>query len=459
MKKPSTILAIIGKAGRKSNKQYGNNAGIMNLLKHFDNVAKVFAYRQELIDLGWLPKETTQEEFQDDVYANVYNMKSPVSEEGTVVPPKYKDKNAPVFEEEEPDTTPGLYQPKYAYTEEEEVGAADYYKREMLKAEKKIRRLQSEAFIGKEKVNRMAEAAASVQPAIIKMNMVNSGKCSGKYHNVLPISDLHFGEVVQPNVAFGYNKYNPDIAIHRLEKLFEDNYRFATMYGCDYLHILLLGDLISGEIHDELRATNAYTAPKCVSVLNSALTGIILSYAKLYKFVKISCVVGNHSRTGKKLQSKNRSQDNYEHIIYSTLKDRCEAEANNIVVEFDDEAAVLMTTVGNQTWMLEHGDRYNGSTAAAGAINTVLRKIGNDLRRNHADVAIMGHWHTGAEGAVDAREDGKMTKVYINPSIVGPDDFATTVLHAYYPAESNIFITDGSDIVAKVSIDLSTVQD
>ena len=459
MKKPSNILAIIGKAGRKSPKQHGNNTGIKNLLKHFDTVAKVFAYKQELIDMGWLPKGISQEEFQNQVYANVYNLKSKVSEEGTVVPPKVIDRTAPKYDEDEPDVTKGLYQPKYAYTEEEEVGAADFYKREMLKAEKKIRKLQAEAFIGKEKVNRMAEAAAEVKPAIVKMNMVNSGKCSGKYHNVLPISDLHFGEVVQPNVAFGYNKYNPDIAIHRLEKLFEDNYRFATMYGCDDLHILLLGDLISGEIHDELRETNAYTAPKCVSVLNSVLTGIIIKYAKLYKRVKISCVVGNHSRTGKKLQSKNRAQDNYEHIIYSTIKDRCEAETTNVDVEFDDEAAVLITTIGNQKWMLEHGDRYKGSTAAAGAINTILRQIGNDLRRNHADVAIMGHWHTGAEGAVDAREDGKMTKVYVNPSIVGPDDFATTVLHAYYPAESNIFITDGNDIVAKVSIDLSTVQE
>ena len=128
-------------------------------------------------------------------------------------------------------------------------------------------------------------------------------------------------------------------------------------------------------------------------------------------------------------------------------------------VEFDDEAPFLVTNVGNQKWMLEHGDRYKGSTAAAGAINTVLRTIGNDLRRNHADVAIMGHWHTGAEGAVDAREDGRMTKVYINPSIVGPDDFATTVLHAFYPAESSIFITTGDAVKSKISIDLSDIQE
>ena len=109
--------------------------------------------------------------------------------------------------------------------------------------------------------------------------------------------------------------------------------------------------------------------------------------------------------------------------------------------------------------MLEHGDRYKGSTAAAGAINTVLRQIGNDLRRNHADVAIMGHWHTGAEGAIDAREDGRMTKVYINPSLVGPDNFAVTTLHAFYPASSNIFITNGNAITAKIGIDLCDIQD
>jgi hypothetical protein len=73
----------------------------------------------------------------------------------------------------------------------------------------------------------------------------------------------------------------------------------------------------------------------------------------------------------------------------------------------------------------------------------------------------MGHWHVGAEGAIDAHDDngqGTNVKVYINPSIVGPNDFAVNNLHAYYPAESNIFITDGDQVVAKVSIDLSDVQ-
>jgi hypothetical protein len=109
--------------------------------------------------------------------------------------------------------------------------------------------------------------------------------------------------------------------------------------------------------------------------------------------------------------------------------------------------------------MLEHGDRYKGSTAAAGAINTVLRNIGNDIRRNHADVAIMGHWHTGASGAVDARESGRMTKVFINPSMVGPDEFAAINLHAFYPAESSIFITTGDKIKSKIAIDLSDIQE
>jgi hypothetical protein len=70
----------------------------------------------------------------------------------------------------------------------------------------------------------------------------------------------------------------------------------------------------------------------------------------------------------------------------------------------------------------------------------------------------MGHWHVGAAGAVDAREDGRMTKVFINPSMVGPDPFAVTTLHAFYPAESNVFITDGNKIKSKIEIDLSEIQ-
>lgn len=453
-KASKSIQRVIGKPKPRTSPTLVNNGGVVNLLKHFNlDPSIVKAYQQELVEAGWIEPNIPVDKFNRIVDLTLENLLRPVSTEGTFIPPKNPKDRLP--HSETPDEDEDLM---FGYSEDEEHGKEYYYRRELKATEKKLRKLQEEAFVGKEKVNRMAEAAASVKPANVELKLVNAGKRGGPHYNVLPISDLHFGEVVQPQSNFGFNKFNPEIAFKRLTKLFEENYKFATIYGCDHLHILMLGDLISGEIHDELRATNAYTAPKCVSVLNSFLTGIILKYAKLYKTVKISCVVGNHSRTGKKLQSKNRSLDNFEHIIYSTLKDRCEAEAKNITVEFDDEATVLVTEIGHQRWMLEHGDRYNGSTAAAGAINTVLRKIRTDLIHNHADVAIMGHWHVGAEGAIDALEDGKMTKVYINPSIVGPDEFATTVLHAYYPAESNIFVTDGSAVVAKVAIPLTEVQ-
>lgn len=450
------LLHVIGKPSSTESKRFGKNVGIANLLMHFSfDEARVAAYQQELTEAGWISPNTPEAEFKENIAETSMNLKMPVSEEGTVKPLKNpKERLSP---EDEPEVQVFEDDPMFEYTEDEKLGAEERYKREMKKTERSLRILRQEAFIGKQKVNRMAIAAASVKPAEIKLKLVDA-KVKGTNYCVMPISDVHFGEVVQPDATYCYNKYNPEIARNRLVKLFEETYRHAKAEGCDKLHMMLLGDLISGEIHDELRETNAFTAPKCVSVLNSILIGLILQYAKLFKSVKISCVVGNHSRTGKKLQAHNRSLDNYEHIIYSTIKNRCEAEAKNITVEFNDEAPFAVTTVGNQVWMLEHGDRYKGSTAAAGAINTVLRNIGNDIRRNHADVAIMGHWHTGASGAVDARENGRMTKVFINPSMVGPDPFAVTTLHAFYPAESNVFVTDGNKIKSKIEIDLSEIQ-
>jgi predicted phosphodiesterase len=457
MPKTSKKLShVIGRPSNTESKLFGKNLGIANLLMHFNfDKARVEAYLHELIEAGWLAPNTKPAKFKENIEETCKFITTPVSEVGTVKP--LKNPRERLSPDDEPEVQVFEDHPMFDYSDEERQGAEERYKFEMKKTERSLRKLRQEAFIGKQKVNRMAIAAASVKPAEIKLNLVDA-KVKGSNYCVMPISDLHFGEVVQPNATYCYNKYNPEIAQKRLVRLFEETYRHAKAEGCDKLHILLLGDLISGEIHDELRESNAFTAPKCVSVLNSILIGIILEYAKLFKSVSIACVVGNHSRTGKKLQAHNRSLDNYEHIIYSTIKDRCEAEAKNITVEFDEEAPFAITTIGNQRWMIEHGDRYKGSTAAAGAINTVLRNIGNDIRHNHADVAIMGHWHVGAAGAVDAREDGRMTKVFINPSMVGPDPFAVTTLHAFYPAESNVFITDGNKIKSKIEIDLSEIQ-
>ena len=324
-KSTRSILNVIGTPSDKKSKSFGKNEGIANLLKHFNfDKAKVASFKDELASAGWIGKTVADAKLAENIAMTSDWLQSQVDTAGTVKPVNKKERLSP---DDEPEVEVFEENPMYGYSEDEQIGAVELYKFEMKKAERTIKKIRREAFIGKQKVNRMAIAASQVAPAKVSMKLVNSGKKAGKYYSVLPISDMHYGEVVQPSASFGFNRYNPEIAKNRLVKLFEENYRYASIYGCDDLHILLLGDLISGEIHDELRETNAFTAPKCVSMLNSLLIGVILEYAKLFKRVKISCVVGNHSRTGKKLQNKNYSLDNFEHIIFSTIKDRCEAEA------------------------------------------------------------------------------------------------------------------------------------
>ena len=80
---------------------------------------------------------------------------------------------------------------------------------------------------------------------------------------VVMLSDTHFDEVVKPEEMEGLNAYNREIAVIRLERWAQNVVKLARHYlaGVKYDGIVLLlgGDIFSGDIHEELKETNADT--------------------------------------------------------------------------------------------------------------------------------------------------------------------------------------------------------
>jgi hypothetical protein len=79
----------------------------------------------------------------------------------------------------------------------------------------------------------------------------------------LALSDLHLDEVVQPAEVMGVNAYNRRIAEQRLARTFEAAVEIPRRYWSgivyDGITVPLMGDIYSGEIHDELTQTNEDT--------------------------------------------------------------------------------------------------------------------------------------------------------------------------------------------------------
>ena len=77
-----------------------------------------------------------------------------------------------------------------------------------------------------------------------------------KYVMTVCLSDWHYGiDIDNP-----FNKYNPDVAKARLNKLVSEVIAMANTYQPKEINIVNLGDLISGRIHSTIRLNNRIDA-------------------------------------------------------------------------------------------------------------------------------------------------------------------------------------------------------
>ena len=214
------------------------------------------------------------------------------------------------------------------------------------------------------------------------------------------LSDWHWDEVVKPEQINGVNAYNREIAVRRLHDCFTkassltfDHMRKPTY---DYCNIIMGGDMLSGNIHEELRETNE--TPVALSVLNMLdhlIAGITLLHNKFGKLY-LPCVVGNHGRLDKKPRAKNRAYDSFEFFLYHFLAKHFKGE-DGIHFDIADGAFLPFQTYGTR-YLLAHGDQAKGGSGIAGALSPLMLLDHRTRKRAMAidqpyDILLLGHWH------------------------------------------------------------------
>ena len=105
----------------------------------------------------------------------------------------------------------------------------------------------------------------------------------------LLVSDLHWGEDVDRRQINGVNQYNLDIAHDRMQHLAERAVHLCEIISpkMEYpgLVLPLGGDMFSGNIHDELTATNELNSMPCVLDLYGALVRTIRYFLEYFPAV------------------------------------------------------------------------------------------------------------------------------------------------------------------------------
>lgn len=217
-------------------------------------------------------------------------------------------------------------------------------------------------------------------------------------------SDWHFGEVVRPEEVGGYNEFNSEIAAARITELVDTtidlcfNHMGRAEKQYPGIVVMLGGDMLTGDIHEELFATNDRTVQQCINELTDLLASALERMADTFGRVFVPCVVGNHGRASRKPRMKGRVYTSHEWNIYCNLA-RYFRNDSRIRFSIPNEADAHFQ-VYNTRFLLTHGDSLGvkGGDGIIGAIGPIMRgslkvahseaQIGRDY-----DYIVMGHWH------------------------------------------------------------------
>jgi hypothetical protein len=254
----------------------------------------------------------------------------------------------------------------------------------------------------------------------------------------LMLSDLHWGEIVKPSEIGYVNEFNLAIARRRLRQVIDTTIYLAKILSPDmnYPGIVcpLGGDMISGNIHDELAATNELNTMPTLFDIYRHLVAAITLLADTFGYVFLPCVSGNHDRDTKKTWNKNRNHTSFGWLLYQFLADHF-ADDKRITFYIPDSSDALYR-VYDLRYLLTHGDQFRGGDGIIGPLGPITRGAQKKLARNQAvqqdfDIMEFGHFHQRLLSA----------KLRGNSSLKGYDEYAAANNFGFERPSQNFWVT------------------
>lgn len=252
------------------------------------------------------------------------------------------------------------------------------------------------------------------------------------------LSDLHWGEVVHSSQINGVNSYSMAIARNRLRYTVETAIDLLRIVDpkMDYPGIVvpLGGDMISGNIHDELQATNELNTMPTVLDLYDQLVGAIKLLAEKVGQVFLPCVSGNHGRDTRKIWAKDRHHTSFDWLLYQFLGKHFAGDDR--VTFFIPDGSDALYRIFDTTYNLTHGDQFRAGDSIIGPLGPLTRGNQKKLARNQAvgqgyDILLAGHWHQYMH----------MRRLIVNGSLKGYDEYAAQNNYGFEEPMQALWIT------------------
>lgn len=265
------------------------------------------------------------------------------------------------------------------------------------------------------------------------------GAAEGGKHReviVLPISDVHMGEVIDFEQMGGRNTYNKKIAARRLERLFQSVVKLGTTHWHGpppaAIYVVLLGDLITGEIHEELAKTNDLLSIPAVCELSDLLiAGLDLLLRSFDCEIRVVGLPGNHGRTTRKPEAKGSVLNSYDTLVAWTVERWFRAKKAARISFTAPASGDALININGWKILFTHGNNIGsrGGMGFIGPAATIARGMQRVIQDYAAvgeivDFVVTGHFHTPIE----------LEQGFCNGSVPGPSEYSMQGRMRSHPA-------------------------
>ncbi len=298
-----------------------------------------------------------------------------------------------------------------------EISEVDQLRQRVLELQKAVLRERDKDVFQERVIGAMERTLEKKKPSYAPKKPKTSSREAHEF--VLLWSDTHAGEVVSREETNGLNEYDWKTMMRRHDEILRGvvSYRQNRPYPVNTLHILGLGDMLSGNIHDELAETNEFplveTAVQFGLDAAEWLEGFIPHFAR----IRFAGVVGNHPRMHRKPRAKQKF-DNFDWVVYRIMEQRLSGYPS---VTFDvPKAQHWPVEVAGRRLLMYHGDGIR-STMVDVPWGGIIRHT-SKLRNQYAtagqpiDHFVCGHYH---EASVV-----KNRRIIMNGSVKGIDEYS-----------------------------------
>ena len=275
----------------------------------------------------------------------------------------------------------------------------------------------------------IVDTIQNMAPAIRAVSIPKAKKPKGSHKSqicVAPLTDLHIGDKVEAEQMAGLNEYSIDIFNKRLfgwaNTLLQLVELRRNSVPINELVIPMLGDMISGDIHEELARTNIDNCMGQMIRGANLVAQALMFLAGNFATIRVHGVVGNHGRMTRKPPMKDKYMD-WDYMLYQWVAAFCREQKN---ITFDiPKSFVNSFEAGNKRILIMHGDSVPGS----GVGTSILRQVSNFRNVLHYafDSVMMGHFHRIDEMDIGTGE------VHICGTMKGGDEYALQKLVVYSP--------------------------